>query len=39
MWVNPFGSIEPLPLYCRRRGDTEGDIAVFPALSYGVQLY
>ena len=27
LWVNPFGSIEPLPLYRRRRGDTEGDIA------------
>ena len=27
MWVNPFGSIEPLPLSRRRCGDTGGDIA------------
>ena len=25
--VNLFGSVEPLPLYRRRRGDTEEDIA------------
>ena len=29
----------PLPLYRRRRGDTEEDIAVFQILSYGAQLH
>ena len=39
LWVNPFGSIEPLPLYRRRRGDTGEDIAMFQILSYGERLH
>ena len=35
--VNPFGSVEPLPLSRHWHGDTGGDIATFPAFNYDAQ--